>query len=205
MPSILNCGTGSWSHPIVNDKLPRFVRTCRTLQEFWSFIKRKDDTYAGRRRFLSEQFDDVLTFLEQQAATPGDTSVSHSLGVSCSIGPILSGGGISAIFRRGWAWADQPACYPGLCREIAAAVRRLNPAGLAQANPLPEKQLTLLARLLPQPARGKLVSFWKLWQVPPLCHPSMEGVTPETPHFDKFAWLGDREVRKARERRLPRR
>jgi hypothetical protein len=59
------------THALVQDKLPRFVRTCRTLGEFWPFIKDQSATYAGRRRFLAEQFDAVLTFLEQQAATAG--------------------------------------------------------------------------------------------------------------------------------------
>lgn len=63
----------------IKDKLPRFVRTCRSLGEFWPYIKEQDGTYAGRRRHLAEQFDPVLTFLEQQAATPGDESVNDTL------------------------------------------------------------------------------------------------------------------------------
>lgn len=63
----------------VKDKLPRFVRTCRNLSEFWPFIKEKDATYAGRRRYLAEQFDPLLTFLEQQAISPGDESVTGIL------------------------------------------------------------------------------------------------------------------------------
>ena len=66
-------------NPLVKDKLPRFVRTCRTLDEFWSMIKDKDGTYAGRRRFLGDQFDLVLTFLEQHAATPADAPIAAGL------------------------------------------------------------------------------------------------------------------------------
>jgi hypothetical protein len=66
-------------HPLVKDKLPRFVHTCRTLGEFWPFIKDKDGHYAGRRLYLGEQFDAVLTFLEQQASTPGDETVGAVL------------------------------------------------------------------------------------------------------------------------------
>ena len=66
------------------------------------------------------------------------------------------------IFPWGWSEADQPPCYPGLCQEIAAAVRRLNPASLADCNPLPEKQLTTLAGLWTQPSSGKLISFWRI-------------------------------------------
>ena len=60
---------------IVKDKMPRFIRTCRNLSEFWAIIKEQDSTYAGRRRYLAEQFDPLLTFLEQQDNSPGDESV----------------------------------------------------------------------------------------------------------------------------------
>jgi len=63
----------------VKDKLPRFVRTCRTLGEFWPYIKEQDGTYAGRRRHLAEQFDTVLTFLEQRAISPGDEPINQTL------------------------------------------------------------------------------------------------------------------------------
>jgi abortive infection Abi-like protein len=67
------------TNAIVKDKLPRFVRTCRNLGEFWPFIKEQHSTYAGRRRFLAGQFDEVLTFLEQQAATPADEPINLTL------------------------------------------------------------------------------------------------------------------------------
>ena len=67
------------SNPLVKSKLPRFVRTCRTLGEFWPYIKEVHSTYAGRRRHLAEEFDDVLTFLEQQAATPADESMNVTM------------------------------------------------------------------------------------------------------------------------------
>lgn len=68
------------AHALVQDKLPRFVRTCRTLGEFWPSIKEQSGTYAGRRRFLAEQFDTVLTFLEQQAATAGAAPLDRTHG-----------------------------------------------------------------------------------------------------------------------------
>ena len=68
------------THAMVQDKLPRFVRTCRTLGEFWPFIKEQSGTYAGRRRYLAEKFDAVLTFLEQQAATAGAAPLDRTHG-----------------------------------------------------------------------------------------------------------------------------
>ena len=67
------------THAFVKDKLPRFVRTCGSLGEFWPYIKEQHRTYAGRRRYIAEQFEEVLTFLEQQAATPSDEPINQML------------------------------------------------------------------------------------------------------------------------------
>ena len=67
------------AHPLLKDRFPRFLRSCRTLGEFWAFIKEKSGTYAGRRGFLGEQFDTVLTFLEDQSATPADGAADEVL------------------------------------------------------------------------------------------------------------------------------
>ena len=44
--------------------MPQFVRTCRSLREFWSYIKDKSPTYQRRRDYLSKEFDNVLIKLE---------------------------------------------------------------------------------------------------------------------------------------------
>ncbi|MEQ9401911.1 MAG: abortive infection family protein [Longimicrobiales bacterium] len=67
------------AEPLVSSKLPRFVRTCRGLGEFWPYISGVDGTYAGRRAHIWEEFRPVLDFLETQARSPGDTAVSESL------------------------------------------------------------------------------------------------------------------------------
>src|SRR5438445_7353077 len=67
------------TNALVKDKLPQFRRPCRTLGEFWPYIKEQHGTYAGRRRYLAEQFHEVLTFLEQQASTPGDEPINSTL------------------------------------------------------------------------------------------------------------------------------
>ena len=48
----------------LKDLLPAWLRTHRNLGSFWPFIKEKYGTYADRRKFLSEEFDDVLNVLE---------------------------------------------------------------------------------------------------------------------------------------------
>lgn len=54
----------------VRDRLPSFIRTCRSLEEFWSLIKAESDTYEGRRVFIREAFDPLLTHLEEVALSP---------------------------------------------------------------------------------------------------------------------------------------
>ncbi len=65
--------------PSAKDKLPRFVKACRSLAEFWGFIKPKFAHYAERREFLREEFDPLLTSLETAASAVADTSVEEAL------------------------------------------------------------------------------------------------------------------------------
>jgi hypothetical protein len=64
---------------LVQDKLPRFVRTCGSLGEFWTHMQDQSRTYAKRRRYITEQFEEVLAFLEQQAAMLNDEPISGIL------------------------------------------------------------------------------------------------------------------------------
>jgi len=66
-------------NPLIKSKLPRFMRTCRSLDEFWGFIKPKFEHYADRRRFLRDEFDPVLTFLEESNQAPMDESITETL------------------------------------------------------------------------------------------------------------------------------
>ena len=59
----------------IEEKLPRFVRTCRNLSEFWGFIKPKFSTYDERRTYLRKEFEPVLAMLESESRTPSDESV----------------------------------------------------------------------------------------------------------------------------------
>lgn len=63
----------------VKDRLPRCVRTCRTLDEFWGHIKSKFGTYAERREYLRQEFHPVLELLEGWSVTPGQNSASVAL------------------------------------------------------------------------------------------------------------------------------
>jgi Abortive infection C-terminus len=65
--------------PETKNLLPPFVRTCRTLDVFWPFIKEKAGTYADRRRIIGEAFTPLVDHLEGRNRAPGDAVVSDAL------------------------------------------------------------------------------------------------------------------------------
>ena len=48
------------TNAVVAPLLPHFLERCRTLGDFWTFIKPRTKTYQERREFLLEQFDPLL-------------------------------------------------------------------------------------------------------------------------------------------------
>ncbi|MFY2253087.1 abortive infection family protein [Priestia megaterium] len=73
-------------HKLINNtyikgKLPRFVLTCRSLDEFWGYIKEIAPTYQGRRSYLREEFNELLIDLEQKAysSSPIDEIISTTI------------------------------------------------------------------------------------------------------------------------------
>jgi hypothetical protein len=65
--------------PLARDRLPRFVHSCRTLSEFWSFIKPKFPSYQERRQFIASEFDPLLAKLEAATGNPAVDSSSEIL------------------------------------------------------------------------------------------------------------------------------
>jgi nucleoside phosphorylase len=59
----------------IRQLLPRFVLTCRTIREFWAFLKPKFSTHNERLAFLQSEFDPILAALEQRVTprAPGNT------------------------------------------------------------------------------------------------------------------------------------
>ncbi len=60
--------------------LPKCVKTCRSLDQFWQFIKYKFDTYTERSSFLYAEFQPLLDHLEKGGNAAGDDSISIALG-----------------------------------------------------------------------------------------------------------------------------
>jgi len=48
----------------IRDLLPAFVRSCRTLEEFWHHIRDSYPNYQSRRDYLHREFTPLLDFLE---------------------------------------------------------------------------------------------------------------------------------------------
>jgi hypothetical protein len=64
---------------LLKDIVPRFLRTCRTLREFWQFIKYEYRAYAERRQFIWDSFRPLLERAEGSKAAPSDQSVASAL------------------------------------------------------------------------------------------------------------------------------
>ena len=67
--------------PLVQELLPRFVRTCRDTGQFWQFIKREFAHYQERRSFLWSEFGPIIDMLESKIGTnaPSDVTITQSL------------------------------------------------------------------------------------------------------------------------------
>lgn len=65
--------------PALDSLVPRFVRTCRNLSQFWQFIKYKHSTYVERREFIWAEFRPLLDLLERGPLSLADQLVSERL------------------------------------------------------------------------------------------------------------------------------
>ena len=67
------------NHSLLKDIAPRFLRTCRTIAEFWQFIKYKYNTYADRRQFIWDSLRPLFERIEGARAAPSDQSVAVAM------------------------------------------------------------------------------------------------------------------------------
>jgi hypothetical protein len=59
--------------------VPSFVRTCRSLPQFWQFIKGKHAKYAERREFIWGEFRPLLDRIESDQDSPADSLVTGAV------------------------------------------------------------------------------------------------------------------------------
>jgi len=50
--------------------LPAWIRTNRTVDQYWFFIKNRYSSYAERRQFLWNEFSELLSYLELKVESP---------------------------------------------------------------------------------------------------------------------------------------
>jgi len=50
----------------ISDLAPRFLKTCRSISEFRTFIKTEYSTYSERRKYLTEIFNPIIDRLEYE-------------------------------------------------------------------------------------------------------------------------------------------
>ncbi len=67
------------AEPALESLIPRFLRTSRSLGQFWQFIKHKFGTYAERRTYLWDEFRPMLELLERGSLAPSDNIVSNAI------------------------------------------------------------------------------------------------------------------------------
>lgn len=62
----------------IQEHLPDFVKTHRTLNEFWQYIQPRFATYKERREYLREEFGKVLSALENKAQVESQISTTNN-------------------------------------------------------------------------------------------------------------------------------
>jgi hypothetical protein len=65
--------------PRIKVLLPSFVRTCRDLNHFWSYIKGHSGQWEPRRVHVREAMTPLIDYLEGSNRTPADSIVSEVL------------------------------------------------------------------------------------------------------------------------------
>jgi hypothetical protein len=67
------------SHTELKALIPEYVITCRSLRQFWAFIKEKFARYDERRQFVWSTFAPLLNYLERPDTSPVDAVTGLSL------------------------------------------------------------------------------------------------------------------------------
>jgi Abortive infection C-terminus len=67
------------ANPVTKNLLPEFVKTCRSLDVFWPYIKAQAGSYAERRLLISQAFTPMVEYFEKRNSIPSDNSVSKTL------------------------------------------------------------------------------------------------------------------------------
>lgn len=80
--------------PSIQKNLPKFIKICRTVDEFWEYIKGEFPSYAERRTFISEQLNPVIEEVEYETAE-GSLEFSKNYEEK----NIIGSGGFGQVYR----------------------------------------------------------------------------------------------------------
>lgn len=61
--------------PNTKELLPDFIRKNRDSQQFWTFIRDKLPSYAERRAYIYESFEELLAYLEEKELSNGSSLI----------------------------------------------------------------------------------------------------------------------------------
>lgn len=61
--------------PNTKELLPDFIRKNRDSQQFWTFIRDKLPSYAERREYIYESFEELLAYLEEKELSNGSSLI----------------------------------------------------------------------------------------------------------------------------------
>lgn len=64
---------------LLTHNIPKFIKTCRSLDQFWQFIKYEFPSYAERRNYIWNEFHPLLDILERGGLVPSDEFVSKGV------------------------------------------------------------------------------------------------------------------------------
>lgn len=59
----------------IENLLPSWIKSKRTADQFWEFIKGRYSSYAERRKFLWDEFAPVLNYLETKSTSPIEVNI----------------------------------------------------------------------------------------------------------------------------------
>ena len=67
------------SNQTYQELLPRWIKTNRSLDQYWQYIKNKFPSYAERRAFLYKELNPLLEYLETKQTLPPAKSIDEIL------------------------------------------------------------------------------------------------------------------------------
>ena len=50
----------------IKERIPKFIKSCRTADEFRRYMQNESDNYAGRRRLITDSINSLIEYIEEQ-------------------------------------------------------------------------------------------------------------------------------------------